>query len=223
MSHQEQRQGASPPRSGVRPRGTMAPFPSPYRGAGRPRDGGNTLHAAVLGASDGLSSNLSLMMGVAGMTVDSHALLLTGVAGLLGGAFSMAVGEWVSVTTVRECAEHEARADHAEVENALLGAHDLGLDPESLPRPPWVAGVTSLGCFTAGASVPLLPYIVTTGLAAIVASLALGATALFGVGAAITRFTGRSVAVSGGRHLILGLLAAGITFAIGRAIGVALV
>src|SRR5262249_56222707 len=73
---------------------------------GRHRNvGGNALRAAVLGANDGLSSNLSLMMGVAGATVDHQTLLLAGLAGLLAGACSMALGEWVSVTSARELAE----------------------------------------------------------------------------------------------------------------------
>jgi len=71
---------------------------------GHRRLGGNALRAAVLGANDGLSSNLSLVMGVAGASIDSHTILLTGVAGLLAGACSMAMGEWISVTSSRELA-----------------------------------------------------------------------------------------------------------------------
>jgi VIT1/CCC1 family predicted Fe2+/Mn2+ transporter len=78
--------------------------------------GGNALRAAVLGANDGLSSNLSLMMGVAGATADRHAILLTGLAGLLAGACSMALGEWVSVTSARELAEREVGIETSEVE-----------------------------------------------------------------------------------------------------------
>src|SRR5678815_2183688 len=73
------------------------------------------LRAAVLGANDGLCSNLSLVMGVAGASVDSHGLLLTGVAGLLAGACSMALGEWVSVTSSRELAEREIRIEASEL------------------------------------------------------------------------------------------------------------
>src|SRR5262249_1436141 len=78
--------------------------------------GGNALRAAVLGANDGLSSNLSLMMGVAGATADRHVILLTGLAGLLAGACSMALGEWVSVTSARELAEREIAIETSEVE-----------------------------------------------------------------------------------------------------------
>ena len=63
---------------------------------------GNALRAAVLGANDGLVSNLSLVMGVAGAALDSQTILVTGLAGLLAGACSMAMGEWISVQSSRE-------------------------------------------------------------------------------------------------------------------------
>jgi VIT1/CCC1 family predicted Fe2+/Mn2+ transporter len=80
--------------------------------------GGNALRAAVLGANDGLCSNLSLVMGIAGATVDHKTILLTGLAGLLAGAFSMALGEWVSVKSARELAEREIRIEKSELEEA---------------------------------------------------------------------------------------------------------
>jgi hypothetical protein len=64
--------------------------------------GGNALRAAVLGANDGLVSNLSLVMGVAGAAVSEKTILLTGLAGLVSGACSMAMGEWLSVNSSRE-------------------------------------------------------------------------------------------------------------------------
>ena len=76
--------------------------------------GGNTLRAAVMGANDGLCSNMSLVMGVAGATVNNHLLLLTGLAGLLAGACSMALGEWLSVTNSNELAEREIRVEEQE-------------------------------------------------------------------------------------------------------------
>ena len=71
-------------------------------GRHRSTGGGNALRAAVLGASDGLTSNLSLVMGVAGATSAGRAVLVTGLAGLLAGALSMAIGEWLSVQSARE-------------------------------------------------------------------------------------------------------------------------
>ena len=63
---------------------------------------GNTLRAAVLGANDGLVSNTSLVMGMAGAATGDHAVLLAGLAGLVAGACSMALGEWLSVNSSRE-------------------------------------------------------------------------------------------------------------------------
>lgn len=83
---------------------------------GRHRNvGGNALRAAVLGANDGLCSNLSLIMGVAGAAASAHVVLLGGIAGLLAGAFSMALGEWVSVKSSRELAEREVQVEGDEL------------------------------------------------------------------------------------------------------------
>ncbi len=69
--------------------------------------GGNALRAAVLGANDGLVSNLSLVMGVAGAVPEGRLVLITGLAGLLAGAISMALGEWLSVQSSRELYERQ--------------------------------------------------------------------------------------------------------------------
>jgi vacuolar iron transporter family protein len=77
--------------------------------------GGNALRAAVLGASDGLLSNLGLVMGVAGAKLSSQSVLITGVAGLLAGASSMALGEWLSVQSSRELYEHQMAIEQNEI------------------------------------------------------------------------------------------------------------
>ena len=77
---------------------------------------GNALRAAVLGANDGLLSNFSLVMGVAGAQVSADAVLVTGLAGLLAGAGSMAMGEWVSVQSARELAGHQLEIEARELE-----------------------------------------------------------------------------------------------------------
>jgi vacuolar iron transporter family protein len=77
--------------------------------------GGNALRAAVLGANDGLTSNLALVMGVAGAQLASPAILITGLTGLLAGAFSMAIGEWVSVQSARELYQRQVRTESAEI------------------------------------------------------------------------------------------------------------
>ena len=80
----------------------------------------------------------------------------------------------------------------------------------------------TVSAFAAGAVVPIVPFLVGRGLVAVATSVALSGVALFGTGAAITLFTGRSVWRSGGRQLFLGLAAAGITYGIGAWIGVAI-
>lgn len=78
--------------------------------------GGNALRAAVLGANDGLVSNLSLVMGVAGAAMNARAILITGLAGLLAGAISMALGEWISVQSSRELYANQIQIEKDELE-----------------------------------------------------------------------------------------------------------
>jgi len=84
-----------------------------HRGAG-----GNSLRAAVLGANDGLVSNLSLVMGVAGAAAAAHAVLLTGIAGLVAGSCSMAMGEWLSVSSSRELHQKQLATEADELEQS---------------------------------------------------------------------------------------------------------
>jgi VIT1/CCC1 family predicted Fe2+/Mn2+ transporter len=84
-----------------------------HRGAG-----GNSLRAAVLGANDGLVSNLALVMGVAGAATTAHTILLTGVAGLVAGSCSMAMGEWLSVNSARELNQRQIGVEKAELEQS---------------------------------------------------------------------------------------------------------
>jgi VIT1/CCC1 family predicted Fe2+/Mn2+ transporter len=79
---------------------------------------GGSLRAAVFGANDGLVSNFSLIMGVAGAAPGQGVILLTGMAGMLAGAFSMAAGEYVSVRSQRELFEHEIRKERDELESS---------------------------------------------------------------------------------------------------------
>lgn len=78
------------------------------------RRGGN-LRAAVFGMNDGLLSNVSLIIGMAGATSDSHILMMSGVAGLLAGAASMAAGEYISVKSQRELYEHQIALEKREL------------------------------------------------------------------------------------------------------------
>jgi len=228
---------------------------------GRHRNvGGNALRAAVLGANDGLCSNLALVMGVAGASTSSHAILVAGLAGLVAGACSMALGEWVSVTSSRELAERELHVERDELTAApeeereelqliyeakgipkdearqlsarllddhgaaldVLAREELGIDPGELGGSARVAAITSFLLFAFGAVFPVIPYMLATGTTAFVASIAVSALTLFGIGAAITLFTGRPVWISGGRQAVLGLAAAGLTFGLGSLLGTAL-
>jgi len=78
--------------------------------------GGNALRAAVLGGNDGLVSNFSLVMGIAGATSGKSVVLLTGLAGLLAGALSMALGEWISVKSSKELFENQMQLEMDELE-----------------------------------------------------------------------------------------------------------
>ena len=203
--------------------------------------GGNALRAAVLGVNDGLVSNASLVMGVAGAGVASKDILVTGVAGLIAGACSMAMGEWISVQSSRELSARELAveqrhiATESEVEQAELalvyeqkGLHprearrvaerlsadpataldthareELGIDPDELGGSPWVAAGASFALFVVGAILPILPFVFLSGNTAVAMALGVSALGLFGIGAAITLLTGRSVLVSGFRQLAL--------------------
>ncbi len=98
---------------------------------------------------------------------------------------------------------------------------ELGLDPDTLGGSPYAAGAASLLLFSIGAVIPLIPYFIASGTAALVAAICCSAFGLFMIGALITLLTGRKVIFSGSRQLCFGLLAAGVTFGLGRLIGIA--
>lgn len=100
-----------------------------------------------------------------------------------------------------------------------LVREELGLDPEELGSP-WGASIGSFLAFAAGAFVPLLPFILFAGGAALTVSILLTGLALFGVGAAVSLLTGRSALYSGARQLGIGAAAAAITYLVGSLIGV---
>jgi vacuolar iron transporter family protein len=222
--------------------------------------GGNALRAAVLGANDGLVSNMSLVMGVAGAAVSNSTILLTGCAGLLAGAISMALGEWLSVQSSKELYENQIALETAELEASpeeekkelillyqakgmsemeaknlaekafethdsaieTLITEELGINKEELEGSAWEAGITSFILFAIGAIIPLYPFMFLDGRNAIYLSVGSSVIGLFGIGAAITLFTGKSVLFSGTRQVIFGLLAAAVTYGIGSLIGVSI-
>ena len=93
---------------------------------------------------------------------------------------------------------------------------ELGVDPDGLPSP-WTAAGSSFAAFTVGALVPLAPY--ALGVTSLLLPVLLALLALFGAGALVSRFTNRSALYSGGRQLLLGGAAAGLTYLIGTLVG----
>jgi VIT1/CCC1 family predicted Fe2+/Mn2+ transporter len=222
--------------------------------------GGNALRAAVLGANDGLVSNLSLVMGVAGAAVSEKTILLTGLAGLVAGACSMAMGEWLSVNSARELAQKQIAIEKAELEQApeeeieeialiyeakglprpqaealarqmmanketaldTLVREELGIDPDELGGSAWTAAISSFLLFSVGAVFPVAPFLFLQGGIAVIASLVASGAALALIGAGTSLFTGRGIAFSALRQLIVGYAAAALTYAIGMLAGVTL-
>ncbi|MBV9093140.1 MAG: VIT1/CCC1 transporter family protein [Streptosporangiaceae bacterium] len=215
---------------------------------------GGWLRPAVFGAMDGLVTNVSLIAGVGGGGGSAHTIVLTGLAGLAAGAFSMAAGEYVSVSSQNELVyaevdkeryelETNAAAEQAELagmlrargvsaatarqaaaeisenpEKALVmhSMEELGVNPGELPSPAVAAGA-SLVSFAAGALVPLLPYL--AGLHRLWAALICAAIAAVAGGGIVARLTGRPFWRGAVRQLVLGALAAGLTYLIGTAVG----
>lgn len=223
--------------------------------------GGNTLRAAVLGGNDGLVSNFSLVMGVAGATSGQKEVLLAGIAGLLAGALSMALGEWISVKSSQELYENQMQLEMEELEtnpegeekelvliylskgipkeqaekmakdtmlnidhaHQVLIKEELGIDPEDMKGSAMEAAVTSFILFAFGAIIPVIPFFFLLGTKAIILSTLLSGIGLFIIGSAITLFTGKSILFSGFRQVLFGIVAAAITFGIGKLIGIQIV
>jgi VIT1/CCC1 family predicted Fe2+/Mn2+ transporter len=95
---------------------------------------------------------------------------------------------------------------------------ELGITPQSMGSA-WQAAAASFVTFALGAFIPLAPWLFTSGTAAIVLSIILGAAASLAVGIVLARFTERSVVVSALRQLAVTVVAAGVTFGVGKAIG----
>ena len=109
-----------------------------------------------------------------------------------------------------------------EVALDTLVREELGIDSRDLGGSAWEAAISSFLLFAVGAIIPLLPFLFNSGGNAIIASLLSGVAGLFIIGSAITLFTGRPVLYAGLRQVMFGLIAAGITFGIGKFIGMSL-
>ncbi|MFF2020384.1 VIT1/CCC1 transporter family protein [Streptomyces sp. NPDC058171] len=236
---------------------TQAPLHEAHRDNHTHRDvNGGWLRPAVFGAMDGLVSNLALMTGVAGGDVSQRTIVITGLAGLAAGAFSMAAGEYTSVASQRELVQAELAVERRELrkhpqdeerelaqlyeargvepelarevarqlskdpEQALEihAREELGVDPTDLPSPT-VAAVSSFAAFALGALLPVLPYLLGAG--ALWPAVLVALVGLFLCGAVVAKVTARSWWYSGLRQLVLGGVAAALTYFLGALIGTA--
>lgn len=171
---------------------------------------GQWLRAGVLGANDGLVSVASLMMGVGAVKHDVKAMILTGFAGLIAGACSMAIGEFVSVSS-----QLDIELSHMK---RIGGASNKEVN-EQLPNPVQAAAASAVA-FIFGAIVPLLAasFIVNHNvrLAAVVTAVTIALVVFGWIGA----FLGRTPIVkSCFRVLVGGWMAMGITFGLTKLIG----
>jgi vacuolar iron transporter family protein len=218
------------------------------------------LRPVVFGANDGLVSNLALVMGVAGAAPDPGIILLAGVAGLVAGAFSMGVGEYISVQSQRELLDYQIAFQRKQLrevpdqERAILARiytergftaeeasrfvdavfdepdhavrllifEEVGLDIRSIGSP-ISAALGSFVAFTLGASVPVLPYLVAVDTTAFAVSLLASLAALALLGAGIAVLTRRPLIYGSVRQVLLGGVAAAVTFGVGQLIGIGIV
>jgi len=224
------------------------------------RGSGNELRAAVLGANDGLVSNLCLVMGVAGAGAPAATILLTGLAGLMAGAVSMALGEWLSVTNSREFARAQMARELEELQETpeaeskelalifqakglsredaqraaqhvmrdqttaleTLAREELGIDPAEMGGNPWSAAAFSFALFAVGAIFPVLPFFFSGGVSGMLWSAGLSVLALGAIGVATSLFNGRSAGYSALRQILIGAVAAAVTYGTGALIGVSI-
>jgi vacuolar iron transporter family protein len=251
--------GESSPHAAAAPEaGDEATLPAALRPEPHHRDvRGGVARAAVFGVSDGLVSNVGIVLGVAGADPGAGVVRLAGLAGLIAGAVSMAAGEYNSMRVQAELLERELEMErvelsrHPDVETdelariyqsrgveedrarelaedimrdpeVALETHareELGIDPKELGSP-LGAAASSFVSFSIGAVVPLLPWFVAAGTAAVVASLVLAFVAAVIVGVTVARLTERSVWFTAGRQVLFTLVPAAVTFAIGSLVGV---
>ncbi|KAF7112761.1 hypothetical protein RHSIM_RhsimUnG0195500 [Rhododendron simsii] len=170
------------------------------------------LRAAVLGANDGLLSTASLMVGVGAVHKDVKTMILTGIAGLIAGALSMAIGEFVSVYSQYDI-------EMAQIEREEISESEIEDRKGNLPSPLRAAAASALS-FAVGAFVPLIAaafvkdYYVRLGVVVVAVSLA-----LLGFGG-LSAVLGRAPVVKPSlRVLIGGLLAMGLTYGLTKLIG----
>ncbi|HLK45724.1 MAG TPA: VIT1/CCC1 transporter family protein [Acidimicrobiales bacterium] len=212
--------------------------------------------AAVFGMSDGLVTNVSLILGFAGAHPAATVVRLAGLAGLVAGAFSMGAGEYLSMAAQRGLFERELSIERRALQETPEGEteelveifrrkglapelarrlatevmsdpdlaletharEEFGVDPRSLGSP-WAAAISSFVAFTVGAFLPLLPWLIGGGAAAVAWSIVISAATAAALGATLGRLTSSSMWLGAVRTLGIATLAAGVTYGVGRAVG----
>lgn len=214
------------------------------------------LRAMVLGANDGIISTACLVLGVAAADSSRTAILTAGMAGLVAGAVSMALGEYVSVSSQRDSEQSDIAKEKWELEtmpeheldeltmiyankglphamarevaeeltkNNALATHlaeELGITGATLAKP-LEAAVGSAGAFTLGAAVPLITIAIGSAASRMALTLTVVTLALIGLGYTSARFGKASTAKPILRVVVGGLVAMGITMAVGKIFGAA--
>lgn len=163
----------------------------------------NRLRAAVLGANDGIVSTSSVVMGVAGAGVSNHIVFTAGMAALVAGALSMALGEYVSVASQRDAEKAHIDKEHA------------GDDSHHEYTSPIQAGIASLLAFSAGGAVPVFAILAAPSDLKLVATVIAVIVALLVTGYVSARFGKSSPTRAMFRVVVGGTLAMLITFGIG--------
>lgn len=178
----------------------------------------NRLRAGVLGANDGIVSTAGIVMGVAGATVENGPILIAGIAALIAGSISMAGGEYASVSAQRDSEIAALKKERLEHDQDRV-ASNLVHDDEHVS--PMAAAIASFFAFALGSVLPIVaiagPWVEYREVATVLSVV---------VALALTGFLGAKI---GGakpmravlRNVFVSLLAMGVAFAIGTALGVA--
>lgn len=178
----------------------------------------NRLRAGVLGANDGIVSTAGIVMGVAGATFETGPILIAGIAALIAGSISMAGGEYASVSAQRDSEIAALKKERSELENDKSVAA-VEYDDEHVS--PMAAAIASFFAFALGSILPIVaisgPWVEHRELATVSSVVvALALTGFFGA-----RIGGAKPMRAVIRNVVVSLLAMGIAFAIGTALGVA--
>ena len=170
----------------------------------------NWLRAAVLGANDGIVSIAALVVGVAAASSSISAIAISGVAGLVAGALSMASGEYVSVSSQRDAERvliQRANESAGSTEHHLTNA--------------WHAAGASLCAFVVGGVIPLVAVLATPAAARVAATFVAVVVSLTLTGYMSARLGGAPVARAMARNVVGGGLAMVITYGVGNLVGLA--